>query len=280
MQHTKVIIGLSCAVAALVALVAWQLVSKSAVSAHDSNVVKPKSAAPALPPQAALEAASAQEYGDEVWSVMTGFCGAATLEEAIRFVRQPERVGPLMKAYYTEEKSWKPFIPNKRPDLAEFQTHQGFVVFNLEMPDFEQRSVAFEKMRDGFKFDWESFVAYSEMTWSDLRAQKPVKPVLMRVVMARSDYNNIDFPDPAKHRAYTIRDRSGEEMLYAYIPVNTDLERKVNEEMMNAPSLHAMVRVRFLEDAKSNNQVLVTDYVERGWVARAEPEAPASVLGK
>lgn len=269
-RQRRIVIGLSVITGALLVTVVGLLVSgKGSISlippAPQASSTSGHSTTSAGPQP--LEMRSAADFRDKVWKVVSEFCNAPTHRELMSVIRDPERVGPIIRDYYTSGgHTWVAIPVSQVPDPSAFETDKNWTAFKLPLPDFRSRSMAVEETAKGFKVDWESFVAYSEMPWDKLRESKPRTPVLLRAIVRRSGYYNFDFPSEDTHRCFQIYDEARENVIYGYIRRGSDVEKKMEEIMLNTIDVHAIFKVAYPEKSTANNQVNITEIVAKGWI--------------
>lgn len=223
-----------------------------------------------------LELQAGSDFRDQVWQTIQQFCAAPNPAAFLPLLREPERVGPLLKRFYNSENPWTPLPLARRPDLTGLQVHRNFVVLNLPLADYGSRPIALEQTPAGFRIDWESFVGYSELAWGELRRTRPRHPVVLRAVVKPSDYYNLDFPSATTHRCYQISDINSDHVLYGYVPLGSDSELQVKKILLNAPQINAVLRVRYPEKSTNDRQLEITEVLEKGWIFREDdiPETP------
>ncbi len=242
--------------------------------------IHPSSAATArqvTPPAQTLDEQSPADIRNQVWSVAEKFATAPTAEALLPFIREPDRVAPLIKRFYTPQNPWTPLPIGLRPDLSDLQVHRNFAVFQLPLTDFGTRPIGLEQTPTGFLVDWESFVGYSELSWPDLRQTRPRTPVLLRAVIKPSDYWNLDFPSSSTHAAFQISDFHSDHVLYGYVPVDSDVLLQIKKILLSAPTIHAVIRVRYPENSTNDRQLEITEVLEKGWIFR-EDDHPENAL--
>ncbi len=259
--------GLAAILALVLAGIFWQRIQRPAPNPQILSEAAPASAAAGT-----LELKSPADYRGEIWEVVRQFCSAPTAEALLPFIREPERVGPLLHRYYTADNPWMPIAIGKKPDLSNLTVHRNFAVFSLPLADYGVRPVALEQTPQGFKIDWESFTGYSELPWGELRRTRPRRPVLVRAVLSPTDYFNFDFPKGSPWFSYKIRDLHGDHVLYGYVPVDSDLQVRILKMLVNAPSVHAVLRVRYPEKSTNDTQLEITEVLEKGWIFREDDD--------
>jgi hypothetical protein len=206
--------------------------------------------------------------------VVEGFLKAPDLATMLGYVRDRKRVEPLVRGYY----ALHDYAPSPYRELAPFgnlKFQKSFLSIDVEMEDFSSRPIAVEKTKEGYLVDWESWVGYCEMPWAELRRVKPTKPVLMRVRVSSVSYYNFNFSDDRKWESYHLTDVSDEYSVYGYVEKYSELAGQLAPAKEEGRSGAMIVRLRFPEEAMSDNQVFIEDIVTVGWVLPLTPVDPA-----
>ena len=267
----QVLVGSIILLALVLAGIFWQRVGTSGSTGRDAAL--PQAAVP-------LELQSGVDFRQDVWIAIKKFCAAPTAEALIPFIRDPGRVGPNLLRFYSAENPWVPLALGPQPDLSILEVHRNFVVLQLPLADFATRPIALEKTPDGFRVDWESFTGYSELSWAELRRTRPRDPVLVRAVVRPTDYFNRDFTSANTHLAFQISDLNRDQVLYGYVPIGGEADLQLQKVLLNDPSVHAVIRVRYPENSTNDRQVEITEVLEKGWIFREDdlletlPELP------
>ena len=227
-----------------------------------------------------LETRSFAEYGPALGAAIRKFLSAPTIEEMIPLVRDRQRVEPKIRAYYTAERPWKPIEINNKFEPSDMFTVDGdFIVLQLLLANFDEMPISFERKGDTFLADWESFTGYGDLSWDEFQAQRPVHPVLMRVIVEKSrntDYWNEAFTDHTTHNCYLLRDLSNEHHLSGYTLLDSPADIKLRQFLKPLPppaNLHralAVVRLRYPQNSKGAHQVEIVEFLENGWVFRPD----------
>ncbi|MBK1826726.1 hypothetical protein [Haloferula rosea] len=142
------------------------------------------------PPPAAVERQSWQEApADEqaltqAMEAWRAFVEAPDLETRIEHVRDPERVGPMMRDYYDSRAHSLPTMGRALPGRAVRQGAQNMIL--IEVEDYQGRRYAVAMVWTGRRYavDWESLSAYGTMDWPRLVEEKPAEPQVLRVYLA------------------------------------------------------------------------------------------------
>ena len=123
---------------------------------------------------------------------------------------------------------------------------------------------------DGWKVDWESWAGWSEMDWDEFKKSRTSEKVMFRVVVSDVSYYNFAFADESRWSSYRLESPDGERALFGYVPRAGALDARLKslEGIKNRPFV---VKLRYPDEAPSDNQVLVEEIVEEGWFAPDDP---------
>jgi len=193
--------------------------------------------------------------------------GAATVEEALKWVYRAEELRPKIEAWYAAH-------PYEAPGFEGIADTDGATILasgkstvmglNVRTHDFETRQIAMVKTPAGYRVDWESWVAWSEMSWKDFKKEKPSEAKLFRVVSNPAIYYNFEFKDESKWISFNLQSVNGDDSLYGYAPVGSDLTARLRA-LDGVVRRKVMLKLRFPENPSSDNQVLIEEIVGEGW---------------
>lgn len=211
----------------------------------------------------------------EMRPVLDKWLSAKSPADLRPLVRDPERVIPLMNAYYAEQ---QPFAPVEILGTLEPENlfpFKQFVVLSLEKRDFSQFHVTLEKGTDGYRVDWESYVGYGEMPVGTFRMKKPTAPVLMRFDLKLVGYYNLDFQDREQsHQSYQLNPVDGSPPLYGYVVRNSPAHDKIKAALLRVSNTPCVLKIRYPENSTQENQVEISEFVQKGYVIRGEDLPP------
>ncbi len=105
---------------------------------------------------------------EAIGAALAGFFGAGSVEEKLRWVRDPERVRPLMMDFYASHElkgaKWAGLGWSK--SIAERGFRLGYVEAVFETG--EPMALIVDETEEGrVKVDWESSVRYGELPWRE-----------------------------------------------------------------------------------------------------------------
>ncbi len=200
------------------------------------------------------------------------YLAAPSIEQRLPFLHDPVAAEPRMRHYYSSH-------PLETADLVEISspnTHQAgdrhFLIGNAVMRDGAEKLCVFELINDEPKLVWEVAVGYSEMDWEEFIAKQVREPTLFRVMLDLSDYYNYDFSDPEEHLCFRLGKPGEDRQLYAYVEVGSPAWNRflAVRSLSVLPALPVMVRIRFPDQPRSENQVLIEEFATFSWVDDVE----------
>ncbi len=243
---------------------------------------------PALPaieeevPEESDLAAAMDARLEAVREVAGDYFAAANLEAQLEFIREPSRVRPLMERLQADT-SRTPLGAPLRVGVGEAylmddtKRDAKFFMTRAEMKDYSLRLIAFERIGEGpWKLDWESFVAYSPMSWEEFQRRRPVETVRFRVVAGAGDYYNYDFADAGEFASFKLSDSPETIVMHGYVPRESALDRQLQSLLGSHDLVYILLDLRFPEDAQSDNQVEIVDVVSPTWVLGLEKSSSAA----
>jgi len=202
-------------------------------------------------------------------AVVNGFTNAKTTEERLKFVRDPERVEPLMREWYARQDSTEE-LPEGKAILRDKFQDQGrfFIRLAVEFPGIDRRIFLVEQQaKDQFKLDWETAVGYQPQSLADFKADKARKPADFRVTLRYSDYYNYHFADREKYHAVELAYPGREFSLIGYIDRSRPWAPELIEKMESGVWPGLIVRLKYPEgDIEDERQVEILSIVSPTWL--------------
>ena len=230
---------------------------------------------PALYPSvSSIKELPLQETSEEVVqavALLDEYWATPAWRDRLRMVVEPERVTALMKDFYETQKALDPvqtgLISKARysidgTDILYFRYNGNRSTGTLE--------VAMRRGSEGrYLIDWESLVGYGEMSFAQLRENRPTKPVLLRVFARQFEYYNFEFSDAAKYYCVKMSSENGEQSIYGYVERGTPLGDWVSSSLATTGPSGAMgftVKVAFPPNAESNQCVNLLQVIASRWI--------------
>ena len=195
------------------------------------------------------------------------FYAALAVEEKLSHVRQPERVRPLMEAWYRdreiERRRIAEVIFKKKRTIGE----RRFVMLAVEFDDGGQQIIAVEQSADGesFLFDWEVSVGYQPMPLEKFRNAMPTDPIPFRVLCKLADDYRAPFEDAAEFQCVRLTYPGDNEFrLTGYIDRGTDWADEFLAKL-EFGGASVIAGLRYPEDPASDAHVEVVRIVHESW---------------
>ena len=143
-------------------------------------------------------------------------------------------------------------------------------IFKVRTGNYEVKSIACVATSDGLKIDWESWVGWSEMAWSEFLAARPATARVFRLTLSTVDYYNLNFADDKKWQAYQLISPDGQFAIYGYAERGSAVNAQLPPSNAN-PDHPMTLALKFPPAAAAHNQVLIEQVLADGWVLAAAP---------
>lgn len=180
-------------------------------------------------------------------------------------IRDAGRVGPLVAAWWRDE-GGNPF-PAKGARLPGGSLRLGpWLLVDVAFGDGSRRTLVLERSARGYLADWESFVGYSQVPWTELLVRRPRKPVLVRARVSGGDRYEGAFGDASEWACFRLGDPGGDIEVFAYAKRSSPDAVTLSEKLAGSETRLATLRIRYPDTARQSNQVLLYEFVEPGWV--------------
>jgi len=200
-------------------------------------------------------------YLDQVYA-------AETVDELLKYCRETEGLRAKMVKFYKGEK----VASKKIKDITRSTNYgrkPGFITYKAETTDYDVEQGVIEYREGIFKLDWESYTAYSEMSWKDLKRLKPTEPVVLRFVVKEGNYYNNDFKDEKKWQSIALENpHEKEEVLHGYVKKDSAVEQEVTNFGMSKDGYAVTVKAHYPEGATSDNQIIISELVNDSWIGK------------
>lgn len=217
-------------------------------------------------------AALVQHDLNQAKTVLASFLKAADVSERLQFIADRTAVEPRARAYY-QQTGDKPVAFSKIVN-SEVVGNGTVSEHDVVLADNRIWRASVVKAADNsYLVDWPSFVAESDVTWSDLMQNKSSQPVMLRVVVESGSYYGGDFSDSKWLLCLKLNQPSnpGLPPVFAYVERKSVLGREMDYwlKLGENQAMPMMVRVKYPPIATVENQVWLADLVSPGWVQRS-----------
>lgn len=237
-------------------------------SAPPPVVSKPKDSAPMGKPPESITVMGDGEFLAKAEPLAKRFLEARSVQDILPLVRNPLRSEPRIKAFYPEGRI-EPMGLNQFNTQGEVDHVGNHIAVHVRTGDFEERRMNFVLTPEGIRIDWESWVAWSEVPWSAFLADKPSAAKVFRVRFEQVDYYNAGFSDDAKWQSYQLAAPGQDKSIYGYVERGSNLDQRLHLPS-DVKQSELTLRLRFPENARSVNQVLIDGLVSENWVIENE----------
>lgn len=253
----------------LLGVFAWLLMPKERNSTEanlSDTAAKSEQAVPTEEAKPETETRIASTDAVQQDAVAKNFLEAPTMEEALKWIRSGEKLRPKLVEWYTARPYQAPGFKGSAGESLVLAGGETMVIgMAIRTGDFETRQLPMVRTPEGFRVDWESWVAWSEMSWVDFKKQKPSGPKLFRVISSPGIYYNFEFKDESKWVCFKLESLDGEDTLYGYAPTGSDLAARLRP-LDGVVNRKVMLKLRFPENSATDNQVLIEEIAGDGWV--------------
>ncbi len=212
-----------------------------------------------------------QEEYNKASAVATSYLEAPNWKKRLAFVRNPQRVAPVMEKWYASH----PDVPAEEVDIDRGYRRGEVVSLMVLIKNSDPVFLALVNEEGGYKVDWESSSGYQAIDWKELMEKKPTAPVKLRCLIEKTDYFSYGFSDASTWYAFKIRYPRGGEVLYGYAEKPGALGAGLEAMLGFDPMAGVILEVAYPVDAKSNNQVKIIRLVQDSWIdsSAARPAA-------
>lgn len=196
------------------------------------------------------------------------FLAASTLQERLRWVRQPAEVSALMEHFYRDG-------PGSMERIADFHEmppaateDHAFERFMVSMADGSKRllCIPFEESGNAFGVDFKSYARHCSVPWSAVLDGTTPKADEMRVFLQQDSYYNYEFADESEWLCLIATSPDLENPIHLYA-------RRNNPDLLlflqNPPQQPQRYTIALENSRQShlNRQWQLTRVITIGWVA-------------
>lgn len=200
----------------------------------------------------------------QVEDFLKGVFAAKTVDELLPYVKPVENIREKMVRFYKGEKlTHSPFKSLSK--VTNSADYPGYVTMLCQTEDYNNQVGVLKYSRDEILLDWESFVAFSDMTWEELAEKKPTESVRVRVTAKRAYYYNNEFTDENQWQAVSLISPNEEDPIYGYVEKGSATAYRLFS-FGNSDNRQVILDIYYPKDSKKGDQVFIDKIVEQGWV--------------
>lgn len=215
---------------------------------------------------------------EEAKMAIRKFLDAPDAKARLKFVREPERVGPLMQAWNSKHPLDAGVLNYKYIFFDEQQTQFEKTYLKYSVTDDVNDSprpitVISEAGKDGpvCRVDWEEFVVYQPGGWDYFLESRSTDEHTFRVEAAFSDYYNYGYTDEQQYISLLLSVPGETAQIYVFLDRTKDLTSKIGEALISQKQVSSkfklMLKLTFADiDPKERDVVRVTEMISPSWL--------------
>ncbi len=252
----------------------WSL---SGVTESDSRAQEIRVATVEVLGDQAEEELEAARLIDRIDAATRKFFTATSVAELARVSRHPERVQPLMDAFYKAQ----PIPANRVLRTGQFQpltldNRADFWMATVEMADRSSRNVIVEILPDGEpRIDWETLVLYQPMAWDDFATERPRGTSLdFRVYVEADSFHSHEFADSQQWQSFRLTALDSEETLFGYAQADSEISTAILDLLRKNQGRRTalILRLGVPEGIQSRSGVVIEKLLSPRWLYVEAPE--------
>lgn len=208
---------------------------------------------------------------DQMEVTLRKFHAATTVSSLFPLVRHPERVKPLMEDYYGDKpvtmnrlrsiRSMSPLTLNNRAD---------FWLASVRQSDDITKNIILQINEAGEALvDWETYVCYQPMNWTDYAKYRPAGTTMDFRVYARPDnLFSHEFSNPSQWLCFQLNAQDSDEFLYGYVDTSSEVAQQLLTEINhnNGEAASLILRLYIPENLEAKRAVIIKQMVYNNWL--------------
>lgn len=226
-----------------------------------------------------------QKTRADVPSLVKAYLAATTIEEKLKYVRQPERVEPLMRDWYEEKKHPMEAKEVDAQMILSPNTLFGKSFWKAEMNEggMFMKQLWIQSYEDGsHAIDWETDVVYNPMHWDTFLAEKPTTPVTLRVYVGWDNLYLYQHRDEEKFQSFKLESRDSEQTATAYMDradkgmqiMMFFIQRSAKDpkDLRTALTLPFLVTLKYDESPEGKKNLVIEKLDSPSWIVFEEKD--------
>ncbi len=226
------------------------------------------------------DAQADQEAGnliDRIDATTKAFFEASTITDLARYVRQPERVRPLMERYYAAAPlSANPRLNTKLLQPITIANRANLWVTAVELDDHKSHNLIIEIFPNGEpRIDWETFVCYQPMKWDTFATQRPTGTSYdFRLYVEPDNFFSHEFTDSKRWFCFRLTALDSDETLFGYAPIGGEICEQIAAllNQNHGRKTSVILRLSIPVGLQSRTGVIIEKLVSPRWIYLDPPE--------
>jgi len=204
----------------------------------------------------------------KIEATLRSFFAANAIDQKLAFVRDPQRVRPLMENFYREHpfelREWKNLGWVLPVEESGYRLGYAQAIFD----NAEPVSLIIEELADSsFRVDWESSVRYGEIGWDEFIRTQPAAPKLLRVIASKPPHSP-STEAPQGSEILEIKHPEKDDAIYAYFDRLDPKFQPLLQQLQtgNWKDVPLTLRLCYPGPAGSGKSARIADVEGKGWL--------------
>lgn len=217
------------------------------------------------------EESEAARLVERIESCIKRYFATTSVESRMLLVRHPERVGPMMKAYYGKQPVAAERVKSIRMLQPLTLDQRGdFWMASVAMEGGATRSLIIQASDEiEPKIDWETLVCYQPMPWDEFVTRAPTSTSLdFRVYVEPDTFHSHEFADTDKWTSFRLTALDSEEPLFGYAQADSAAEQALLQVLQTSGGRRASVILRLVvpEGLRARRSAVIEQVVNHRWL--------------
>ncbi|MGI9240127.1 MAG: hypothetical protein ACR2RV_04970, partial [Verrucomicrobiales bacterium] len=216
----------------------------------------------------------------QIAEVLDTYSKLETWQERLPYYRNPERVKPLMEAYYKKHPDgpMRNLTINQEVSFIQREGETYVLMQGAQLsPNGEEgerkQVLLLAELRKGDPcalFDWEVLVNYQPVSWEEFVASKSTTSSPFRVRVIQEEYYVKPFMDKEEYVSFGLVPLGQDRTVYGFARRGSDLEKQLSANVSRELKGHrAMIlNLRFPENAKYDNVLEIESITADSWLGK------------
>lgn len=218
---------------------------------------------------------SAEAMVERLSELLAAYCEAETIDDLVPLVRHPQRVRPLMEAYYRDREIQPATLERVvRLEPAVLADRPGFWVAWL-ISGGETINLLMEADEVNAKIDWETAVCHQPMDWDHFARERPVGSHDFRVYVDPDNLHSHEFADSSQWQCFRLTALNSEEFLYGYARKQSELAMNLATilERNHGRQTALLLRLGLPQGLNSPRGLVIERIISPFWMHLDDPDA-------
>jgi hypothetical protein len=215
---------------------------------------------------------------DRMDALVRTFHNASSVEAMLPLVRDPERVGPLMKKHYggssvplVKLRSIRSLTP------LTIGSNASFWVASVNQSGDIVKNILIHVDDEGTPLiDWETYICYQPIPWDVYVSKRPAGTSLdFRVLVQPDSFFSHEFSSSSKWLCFQLNVPDSIEYLYGYARADSEVAMQLTEliNQNNGNQTSMILRLRLPENLQANRAVIIEKLVANQWLFIKPPDS-------